>query len=74
MSKLPQVKPKMLLNALNKQGFIQKRQTGSHIFLRHPDGRITSISVHSKPIPTGTLRAILKQIKLKPENLKQILK
>lgn len=74
MSKLPQIKPKDLLRALQKYGFIEQRQTGSHVFLKHSDGRITSISIHPKPIPTGTLRAILTQTKLKPEQLKQLLK
>ncbi|WP_245860301.1 type II toxin-antitoxin system HicA family toxin [Methanosarcina spelaei] len=28
-------------------GFEQIRQKGSHLFLRHPDGRTTIIPVHS---------------------------
>ena len=40
MSKLPQVKPKDIVRALEKAGFIKTRQTGSHLFLKHPDGRL----------------------------------
>ncbi len=73
MTKLPQVRPKDLVKALQKAGFSKSRQTGSHVYLKHPDGRLTSVSIHPKPIPTGTLRAILKQIQLKPEDLKDLL-
>lgn len=74
MSKLPQVKPKDLLRALQKYGFVKNRQTGSHVYLKHLDGRLTSISIHPKPIPKGTLRAILRQTKLNPEQIKELLK
>lgn len=73
MTKLPQIRPKDLVKALEKAGFIKSRQTGSHLYLKHPDGRLTSVSIHPKPIPTGTLRAILKQTQLKPEELKELL-
>lgn len=69
MSNLPQVKPKILLKTVLKLGFHIDRKTGSHVYLKHTDGRSTSISIHPRPIPKGTLRAILKQIKIKPEEL-----
>ena len=74
MSSLPQVRPKDLVRALEKVGFLKSRQSGSHLFLKHADGRLTSVSIHPKPIPTGTLRAILRQTKLKPEEVKELLK
>lgn len=74
MSKLPQVRPKDLLKALLKNGFMKDRKTGSHVYLKHPDGRFTSISIHPGTIPVGTLRAILRQVKVKPEDLKKFLK
>ncbi len=73
MTKLPQVRPKDLVKALEKAGFVKSRQTGSHLYLKHPDGRLTSVSIHSKPVPTGTLRAILKQTQLEPDELKGLL-
>ncbi len=73
MSNLPQVRPKDLLKALLKNGFMKDHQTGSHVYLKHPDGRLTSVSIHPKPIPTGTLRAILRQTKIKPEELRKLL-
>lgn len=73
MSRPPQVRPKELVKALIKSGFIKDRQTGSHVYLKHSDGRLTSVSIHSGTIPLGTMRAILKQIKIRAEDLKKLL-
>jgi predicted RNA binding protein YcfA (HicA-like mRNA interferase family) len=40
---LPVIK---VIKALEKIGFQQIRQRGSHLFMRHPDGRTTIITVH----------------------------
>ena len=45
---------KEVLAKLLKAGFFEKRQSGSHIVLRHPDGRQTYIAMHTKDIPEGT--------------------
>jgi predicted RNA binding protein YcfA (HicA-like mRNA interferase family) len=73
MSKLPIARPNELIRALQKTGFIVKRKSGSHFFLTHTDGRATSISVHSKTIPPGTLRAILKQTEISADTIKELL-
>lgn len=69
----PQIRPEDLVKALLKAGFIKDHQTGSHVYLRHPDGRVTSVSIHPGTIPPGTMRAILKQTKIKAEDLKKLL-
>lgn len=61
MSKLPQITPKKLLKFFNKQGFIIKRQVGSHARLVHHDGRKITITIHNKPVAPGTFQSILKQ-------------
>lgn len=61
MANLPSIKPKQALKVLVKLGFEVKRQTGSHVRLIHPDGRATTIAMHNRDLPKGTLRAILKQ-------------
>jgi predicted RNA binding protein YcfA (HicA-like mRNA interferase family) len=38
-----------------------RRQSGSHVVLRHPDGRQTYVPMHSGDVPSGTFRSILKQ-------------
>ena len=64
MLKLPQIKPKKVEKVLLQLGFSPRRGKGSHIVFKHPDGRRTVIAVHNRPIRTGTLRAILRQIDL----------
>lgn len=74
MTKLPRnVKGRELIRALGKIGFTKTGSKGSHIRLSHPDGRWTQVAVHSKPIPQGTLRAILRQIELSVGQLLKIL-
>ena len=53
-----------VLAKLKRAGFEEVRQTGSHLFLRHPDGRLTFVAMHRGDIPPGTLRKILKQARL----------
>ncbi|MBK9247024.1 MAG: type II toxin-antitoxin system HicA family toxin [Ignavibacteria bacterium] len=57
-------RPKEVLSKLQKIGFEIKRTSGSHIVLRHPDGRQTYIAMHTKDLPEGTFRAILKQAEI----------
>ena len=70
MSKLPRnIKPQKLIKALTRLGFREIGGKGSHIRLKHVDGRWTQVAVHQKPIPQGTLRAILRQAEIKIEEL-----
>ncbi len=48
------------------------RQTGSHLFLRHSDGRLTFVAMHRGDIPQGTMRKILKQANLTEEKFKEL--
>jgi len=43
MSKLPSLTGKEIISALKKTGFVVERQRGSHIFLKHLDGRATVV-------------------------------
>jgi len=43
-------------------GFELKRQKGSHMFFRHPDGRATVVPMHSREkIDTGLLNKIIRK-------------
>lgn len=71
-----EIKPKTLLKALLKAGFVIRRQRGSHVFIEGGSGiekRMTSISLHNKPLPYGTLRAILRQAGLTEDELERLL-
>jgi len=69
MVKLPGIKPKELVKKLTKLGFQITRQTGSHIRLIHSDGRATTVAMHIRDLPKGTLRAILTQCELNISDL-----
>jgi predicted RNA binding protein YcfA (HicA-like mRNA interferase family) len=59
------LKPRDVLRALKLFGFAEARQTGSHIFLKHPDGRATVVPMHSgEDIGRGLLRAILREAEI----------
>jgi len=60
---LPVLKPKEVIHSLEKLGFVEVRQRGSHKQFRHLDGRATTVPVHSgKDISPILLRQIIKDI------------
>lgn len=63
---------KEVLAKLLRAGFLEKRQSGSHKILRNSDGRQTYISMHTKDIPEGTLKKILKQSNITMEEFKKL--
>ena len=65
-------KAREILARLQRAGFVVKRQSGSHIVLRHADGRQTYVAMHLGDIPTGTFRAILKQSGLSEEEFRKL--
>jgi predicted RNA binding protein YcfA (HicA-like mRNA interferase family) len=75
MPKLPVLKAKELVRVLNKIGFYKHHQVGSHAQFKHPDGRRTTIPIHfGKDIPRGTLKEILNDIEISPEEFIKFLK
>lgn len=65
-------KARELLAKLQRAGFIVKRQSGSHVVLRHPNGRQTYVAMHPGDIPHGTLRSIVRQSGLSEEELHRL--
>ena len=65
MSKILPLPAREIVKALEKIGFRQIRQKGSHLFLQHPDGRTTIIPVHpSEKIGKGIINKIIKDVKI----------
>lgn len=65
MSKLPSLTGKKIISILKNAGFTVARQRGSHVFLKHEDGRATVIPVHSgEVIGPGLLSKILRDAEL----------
>jgi predicted RNA binding protein YcfA (HicA-like mRNA interferase family) len=61
MSKLGQVSRAEVVAALERLGFVRVSQKGSHVKMRHANGRVTIVPVQSGDMPAGTLRGILRQ-------------
>jgi predicted RNA binding protein YcfA (HicA-like mRNA interferase family) len=70
----PGAKGKELVRALERAGLTVDRSRGSHLFLRHPDGRTTTVPIHSgETIGPGLLRAILRDVELSVDELADLL-
>ncbi len=73
MSKLRRIKGKELITILQHIGFSVVRTKGSHHFLKHSDGRCTTIPVHAgEEIGVGLILKILRDIELTKEQLEQL--
>ena len=60
MPKLPRVSGSEAVRALAQLGFHQVRQRGSHVILRHGDGRGCVVPLHHE-LKIGTLAGVLRQ-------------
>lgn len=55
-------KAKEVVSILQKLGFLQKRQTGSHLIMYNAKlNRIIPVPMHTKDLKKGTLKSIIKQ-------------
>ena len=74
MTRLPIVDFKTMEKVLLYLGFQVVRQKGSHVFYRHPDGRTTTVPNHpGRDLARPSVREILREIELSPEELTEIL-
>jgi predicted RNA binding protein YcfA (HicA-like mRNA interferase family) len=76
MSDLPVVRPRQLIRALERAGFFVHHSRGSHYYLRHPDrsGQFVTVPFHNRDLKRGTLRAILRQADITPDELRDLLR
>jgi predicted RNA binding protein YcfA (HicA-like mRNA interferase family) len=68
MTKLPSVSGRECVAALRKAGFYFKRQEGSHIILRRDEPFAQVVVPDHKFLDRGTLRNILRQADITPED------
>ena len=75
MAKLPIVKPKQVIAALERADFFIDHQTGSHARLIHQteSHRRVSVPMHNKDLKKGTLKNILRQADLSVEEFIKLL-
>jgi predicted RNA binding protein YcfA (HicA-like mRNA interferase family) len=74
MSKLPALTGGALISLLTKIGFARQRQKGSHVFMKHPDGRTAVVPIHSgEAIGPGLLAKILRDVDLTRDELLKLI-
>ncbi|MCX6641256.1 MAG: type II toxin-antitoxin system HicA family toxin [bacterium] len=73
--KLPVITSKQLVRVLKRGGFLVDHQTGSHLFMSHPDSpyRVVPIPMHTRDLAKGTLSSILKLVGMTVEELIELL-
>jgi predicted RNA binding protein YcfA (HicA-like mRNA interferase family) len=66
---------KKVIKLLSTLGFEIVRKRGSHVVMKHPDGRITVVPVHSgEDISRGLLMKIVEDTRLSREEFLKLLK
>lgn len=71
--KLPVIGAKEIIRALERAGFYFHYQTGSHITMKHQDGRRTTVAFHIGDMKRGTIRAILRETNISIEDFIDLL-
>jgi predicted RNA binding protein YcfA (HicA-like mRNA interferase family) len=63
--RLPALTGRDVISVLERHGFAQTRQSGSHVVLKHPDGRRVTVPVHAgRDLGRGLLRQIMRDANL----------
>ena len=75
MPKLRRVSGQEAIRALERLGFVQVRQRGSHVILkrRTPEGEVGCVVPLHRELAIGTLWGILKQARLTPDEFMESL-
>jgi len=59
---MPAFKAREIIKILQKLGYIQKRQTGSHLMMYNPKvKRLIPVPMHTKELKRGLVKGIIKQ-------------
>jgi predicted RNA binding protein YcfA (HicA-like mRNA interferase family) len=76
MPKLPLLSGKEIIKALTKMGFEEIRQKGSHVILKKKTftGDIGCVVPLHKEVALGTLKGILKQASVSPDEFSRFCK
>lgn len=61
MRRIPSLTSRELLAALHKAGYVDSRQTGSHLILKHASRPSVVIPMHARDVNRGTLLRIVRQ-------------
>jgi len=65
MGSVPVLKAREVIARLERLGFVEVRQRGSHKQFRHADGRVTTVPMHAgRDISPTLLRQICRDIRM----------
>lgn len=65
MGSVPVLKPREVVARLERLGFVEVRQRGSHKQFRHADGRVTTVPMHAgRDLAPSLLRQICRDIRV----------
>ena len=75
MPRMPSVSAKDLIKVLQRNGFCLVRQRGSHVRLKHEDGRVVTVPPPhvGQHVSRGLLRKMLRDAELSPHDLGTLL-
>lgn len=75
MNRLPPAKPRQVLRALQRAGFVVHHTSGSHYILKHPGkpGARVTLPYHNRDLKRRTLESILDQAGLTHEEFLELL-
>lgn len=73
--RLPALKPREVMRALERAGFFLHHVRGSHHYLKHPakPGVLVVVPFHAKDVKRGTLSSIIRQAGLTTEEFATLL-
>jgi predicted RNA binding protein YcfA (HicA-like mRNA interferase family) len=76
MPDLPHLSGLEIIRALERLGFAQARQRGSHVVMKKstPEGSIGCVVPMHDEVAIGTLRSILKQAKVSADEFMKVVK
>ncbi len=70
--RLPSLTGREVIAILERQGFVQVRQSGSHVIMKHADGRRTTVPLHAgRDLGRGLLRQIMRDANLTVDDLSE---
>jgi predicted RNA binding protein YcfA (HicA-like mRNA interferase family) len=76
MPELPHLSGWKIIQALERLGFVQARQRGSHVVMKKstPEGKVGCVVPLHGEVAIGTLHSILKQAKVSTEEFLEVVK
>ncbi len=74
LARLPGLRAKEIIAALENAGFEIERQKGSHITLRNPETKCTTVvPMHSAELPRWLMKKIIKDARLSEDEFRSLL-